>query len=262
MANNYTVKQAQTREELDEIMEVIWAANYTPYEPLIQIVFPVRGYLCSDRAAAVAESKQRFWKNHQNDPSSNWYYVQDIGTRDVVACAQWQIFQQTPFAKGSSKLEAPWWPEGEHREYCEYILNQVYKPRVSWMTRPHLALNWMAVHPLHRRRGLATALMKVGTDRADSLNLESWLEASHMGKVLYELHGFRLLFKIDFDTEKKNAGDIWRKCEYEMKPKPLYTMWRPQNGDWKETQPSSKLQMPWESCALDNFTGVIDTETN
>lgn len=35
-------------------------------------------------------------------------------------------------------MEASWWPNGEYREFCESVINQVYKPRTSWMKRPHL----------------------------------------------------------------------------------------------------------------------------
>ncbi|KAF2014373.1 hypothetical protein BU24DRAFT_433773 [Aaosphaeria arxii CBS 175.79] len=246
MASKYVVKQAQTKEELYAIMDVIWAANYTPYEPIVQIVFPVLGYQPADREASVVESKERFWKNHENDPSSNWFYVQEIASGHVVGSAQWQIFKDNPFPKDTAPLTAPWWPEGEHREYCESILNQIYKPRVSWMKRPHLALNWMAVHPSHRRCGVATMLMEVGVSHADFLNVEAWMESSEMGKPLYENHGFRPLFKIDFDTHKKDPGDIWRKCEYEMRVKPLFPMWRPKQGDWEEKGGRPGIQMPWE----------------
>jgi hypothetical protein len=35
-------------------------------------------------------------------------------------------------------MTASWWPEGEYREFCESVLEQVYRPRSSWMKRPHL----------------------------------------------------------------------------------------------------------------------------
>lgn len=125
---------------MDEIMDVIWAANHLPYEPFVQLFFPVLGYLPADREAAVAESKERFWKNHQSDPSSNWYYVRDAKTNATVGCAQWELHLQNPFAEGPPKLRAPWWPEGEYREFCELILNQVYTPRTQKMTKPHVGM--------------------------------------------------------------------------------------------------------------------------
>jgi hypothetical protein len=136
--DRYEVREASTRQELDQIMDVIWAANYTPYERFMQLFFPVIGYTTANRKAAIDESKERFWNGHQSDPTSHWYYVRDTTTRETIASAQWVISKSNPFAAGVPKLQAPWWPEGDCRAFCELIINQVYKPRASWMTRPHI----------------------------------------------------------------------------------------------------------------------------
>jgi hypothetical protein len=135
--DRYVLREATTRQELDEILDIIWVANYTPYEPFVQLFFPVLGYTPAHREAAIAESKNRFWSQHQADSSSHWYYVFDTVTGIKVGCAQWVISERNPFVAGVPKLRAPWWPEGECRNFCESILNQVYRPRASWMTRPH-----------------------------------------------------------------------------------------------------------------------------
>jgi hypothetical protein len=137
-ATKYVVKHATTRAEMDGIMDVIWAANYTPYEPFVQLVFPVLGFLPQHREAAIAESKERFWINHQSDPSVNWYYIEEFESGKAVGCAQWEIHLKNPLANGPPTLQAPWWPEGEYRDFCELILNQTYKARASWMARPHV----------------------------------------------------------------------------------------------------------------------------
>jgi hypothetical protein len=135
--DRYVVREATTKQELDGILDVIWEANYTPYEPFVQLFFPVLGYTSAHREAAIAESKERFWSQHQGDHSSHWYYAIDTSTAQKVGCAQWVVSESNPFVGGVPKLTAPWWPEGECRNFCESILNQVYKPRASWMTRPH-----------------------------------------------------------------------------------------------------------------------------
>lgn len=85
----------------------------------------------------------------------------------------------------------------------------------------------MAVHPSHRRLGIGTQLMEIGVALADQHNLDAWMEASGMGKPLYEKHGFSSVAEIQFDTEKDGASDTWRRCEHGMKPAPVYAMWRP-----------------------------------
>jgi predicted N-acetyltransferase YhbS len=106
-----------------------------------------------------------------------------------------------------------------------------------------IALNWMAVHPSFRLRGIGSLLMDIGVVHADELDLECWMEASGMGKPLYEKFGFQSLLKIDFDTEKSNCSDEWRKCAHEMTPPPIFAMWRPKKSSVKGSQSTSRL--PW-----------------
>jgi hypothetical protein len=75
--------------------------------------------------------------------------------------------------------------------------------------------------------------MKIGILRADKLDLECWMEASSMGKSLYEKFGYESLLKLDFDNKRPDAGDEWRKCAHEMTPPPIFAMWRPKQGQWK-----------------------------
>lgn len=138
MAANYVVKEMKSKDEMDAIMDVLWKANYDPYDTYAQLFFPVLGYTNSAREAAIAESSDRFWKNHNSTPTSNWFYVEDTTNGEVVGCAQWEIHTQNPFKAGMPTLRAPWWPEGEYRKFCEEIIRQVYTPRTSWMRRPHL----------------------------------------------------------------------------------------------------------------------------
>ncbi|KAF1960758.1 hypothetical protein CC80DRAFT_465044 [Byssothecium circinans] len=245
MASKYVLKEAKEKEEMDAIMEVIWAANYSPYDPFVQIVFPVLGYTPADRATSFQEAKQRFWDQHLADPSSHWFYVVEKESGEAVGCCQWQIFTSNPFANGHAKHEAPWWPEGEYREFCEAILHQVTLPRVRWMRKAFLALNWMAVIPSHRRHGVGSMLMNVGTTRADELGVECWMEASAMGKQLYERFDFRAVSKIDFDTERMDASDVWRKCQHEILPPTITAMWRPKGGMWHVH--GRTVEGPWET---------------
>ena len=150
----YVMGNMETREQLDKIVDLIWVANYTPYEPLIQLVFPVLGYQEADRTAAITESKARFWQIYQNakDDGSRWFYTEDVETGEVVACIQVESVNENRSAQ-DPQIEAPWfvnpsmseshtlilllrWPEGEHRDFAESMLNQVYKARFNLMTRP------------------------------------------------------------------------------------------------------------------------------
>jgi hypothetical protein len=138
MHGKFALKEATSKEEMDQIMEVIWSANYDPYEPFAQLFFPVLGYTFADRCAAIEKSKNRFWEEHESQISSHWFYVQDAETQQFVGCLQWEIEERNPFPDGPPKLTAPWWPDEEHRAFVERILNQTYAPRAHWMTRRHI----------------------------------------------------------------------------------------------------------------------------
>ncbi|KAH6611944.1 hypothetical protein C7974DRAFT_438122 [Boeremia exigua] len=256
MSDRYLVREVETKQELDEVLDVIWAANHTPYEPFLQLFFPVLGFTSAHRKAAHIESKERFWKQHTSESSSHWLYALDTVTGKAVGCAQWVISTTNPFAKGVPTLEAPWWPEGECRKFCESILNQVYKPRANWMTRPHCALNWMAVHPAHRLCGIGSLLMNAGLTKADDLDLECWLEGSSMGKPLYEKFGFQSLLKVAFDTDVQGSSDEWRKCAHEMTPAAVFAMWRPMRGIWR-LENGQQVGLPWSLGTKPVLNGAL-----
>ena len=87
--------------------------------------------------------------------------------------------------------------------------------------------------------------MNVGISRANEMNIECWMEASTMGKPLYEKFGFRALLKLAFDNELSDATDEWRKCAHEMTPPPIFAMWRPKRGLWT-VEDGQEVRMPWD----------------
>lgn len=136
--SSYTFKEATTRSEIDAIVDLVWKAQYNPYDPSFSAFFPVFGPTARDRETAIQKSKDRLWQSHQSEPSSHWIYVEDPLTGKVVGGTEWQLYETNPFLSGPPKLEAHWWPEGEGRNFCNEILRQCYAPRHRWFTRPYL----------------------------------------------------------------------------------------------------------------------------
>jgi hypothetical protein len=118
----------------------------------------------------------------------------------------------------------------------------------------------MSVIPTYRRRGIGSLLMASYTNYADKHNYECWLEGTPMAKIMYEQFGFKSLLKIAFDTDKKNASDVWRKCEHELTPLPIHAMWRPKKADGgaidstEGKEEYNKRVMPWELGRDDKTT--------
>ena len=92
--------------------------------------------------------------------------------------------------------------------------------------------------------------MRWGTDKADALGLESYIEASDPGKLLYSTHGFRVMRELHVDmslSERARAAtatsDNSLKTEWEAlrewylpKGYHFHSMWRPIGGKWDEDE--------------------------
>lgn len=135
---SYPFREAVTRHEFDAIVDLVWKAQYNPYDPSFSAFFPVFGPTAGDREAAIQKSKDRLWESHLSEPSSRWFYVQDPSTGEVVGGTEWQLHETNPYPSGPPKIEATWWPEGEGRHFCNEILRQCYAPRHQWFAKPHL----------------------------------------------------------------------------------------------------------------------------
>ncbi|OJJ68860.1 hypothetical protein ASPBRDRAFT_46140 [Aspergillus brasiliensis CBS 101740] len=54
-------------------------------------------------------------------------------------------------------------------------------------------LNIICTHPEYRRRGVASEMIKWGTDRADEEGLETFVISAPMARPVYQKHGFELV---------------------------------------------------------------------
>jgi hypothetical protein len=55
-------------------------------------------------------ARQLSW--HKADPSSHWIYVTEAETGTVIGGAQWNIYEENPYAKETSMLTPYWLSEG------------------------------------------------------------------------------------------------------------------------------------------------------
>jgi GNAT superfamily N-acetyltransferase len=56
---------------------------------------------------------------------------------------------------------------------------------------PHLYLKIIAIDPSYQRKGVGSALLDTGLAVADRLNIKAYLEATPVGRALYERYGWR-----------------------------------------------------------------------
>lgn len=85
MSSSYVVKELQTRGELDEVVEVIWKAQFNPYMPSTGIFWPIFGHTPDDRARAVQVSKDRLWNDWSmaNHSKREWIIVEHIQAKKI-----------------------------------------------------------------------------------------------------------------------------------------------------------------------------------
>ena len=102
----------------------------------------------------------------------------------------------------------------------------------------------MAVHPQHRHKGVATLLMEWGMKRMDELHLDSLVEATDMGRRLYENFGYRRVLVLAVDVTKREMSDTWRMLRSQVGLPIAHIYWRPKDGVWKDGEPQAPWEMP------------------
>lgn len=99
----------------------------------------------------------------------------------------------------------------------------------------------MAVQPEHQRAGIGSLLMKWGVERADSLGLEMFIEATPQGRNLYLKSGFRDAARVNVNMshveESTRQSADWQQLEHSLLPVGYVAVWRPVKGEWNEGEP-------------------------
>ena len=256
----YTVEEVTRREDLDGIVDVIWAAM-DGINSSHQVFFPTLGSKPADREAAIQSSKDRTWEDHKSSPSSHWIFARDNMSGDIVGGCQWRIYTENPFPNGAPHIEAEWWPVGERRRFASEVIMQCFTPRTKWMACPHVGeliwisrkysealiivlpgLSFMCVCPRYQRRGIGRLLMEWGLAKTDVLELESFIKASEFGKGLYTKYGFQTVKDVSVKMDVAKSSEEWKRLSEELLPIDFTALWRPSKGEWKD----GESQMTWD----------------
>ncbi|KAL8912043.1 MAG: hypothetical protein Q9171_002896 [Xanthocarpia ochracea] len=98
-------------------------------------------------------------------------------------------------------------------------------------------------YPVYKDHPMEAEWWPEGVKEADRLNLESFIEATDLGKLTYEACGFVYAGTNYLESAKRKASPEWRVLERDMQtPIHMYRMWRPAGGKWVE----GETQLPWE----------------
>jgi len=128
----------------------------------------------------------------QRDLSSvRFVLVRDTDSGEIVSQAEWHSYDadakgdvmQLDFLEGTD----------EEREYGRYLIDTFQARRreaIAATTVPLMLLDSLATDPKYQRRGAASMLVQWGLDKADEIGGEAYLEATDVGKQVYEKLGF------------------------------------------------------------------------
>ncbi|KAK5173457.1 uncharacterized protein LTR77_002138 [Saxophila tyrrhenica] len=131
----------------------------------------------------------------------------DNSNRKMVGLSWWKVFpkQRTQAdldaeAKESKERGMP--PDANHALLEEFRGNIMDYKKEILGTQPYVLLSILAVVPEYQRKGVGSILLDWGSKQADELGLHSYLEASPMGRPLYERKGYEKVREFEFDARK------------------------------------------------------------
>ncbi|PMD62255.1 uncharacterized protein K444DRAFT_524117 [Hyaloscypha bicolor E] len=174
--------QAEPSDAL-EILEMHIAAFTDPYEQGFFLQFPKE----EERDKGVKRMVD-WWLG---DPTATYMKVIDSKTGKIISAAKWHIRKEPPTeVQKSQKLHFDWLPNEDLNDWGEEVYHSLSQGQLARSKDGCCIIDMLSTHPEHQRRGAGSMLVKWGTDIADNLGLKAFVQASRLGKHLYESHGF------------------------------------------------------------------------
>ncbi|KAL7622779.1 hypothetical protein AAE478_006458 [Parahypoxylon ruwenzoriense] len=231
------LEEVKNEQDFGEILPVLYAAFGEPYNSLRKWFIPVHTTV----EAAIEDAKGRnvkSWKEHTN---IHWLKVTDTDSGKIVGAAEWEIRHTIDSPHEPQKpINAYWHIEGsEEKLFAEKLLINLKGFMKERMTRPHVELEQLVVHPDHRRRGAGKLLLDWGIQKADELGLESCIESVPFAVPIYEKFGFGNAEVLNPDLVIPNPSAKWE--EYAADDLRVSLMWRPAGHAYR----AGKDKLPW-----------------
>jgi hypothetical protein len=131
-------------------------------------------------------------KAFRGDPKLRFVKVVSSETDRIIAAAKWVLF---PNGNTEEELDEMFTLPVDDPTYKKEFtpiyerLNEVGREIMGG--RPYFFLTLLFTHPDAGRRGAGGLLTRWGTERADEIGCECYVESSLEGRSLYERYGFR-----------------------------------------------------------------------
>ncbi|OAG02717.1 acyl-CoA N-acyltransferase [Paraphaeosphaeria sporulosa] len=236
---SFKLSDVDLEADFEELMAVMWAAHEEPVQPFFRLFCPI---VNGDRQASLKESTERMLEWDRHDPQARWLKVQDVSTGRIAGAAWYKIYKEDPFAHPEEEA-VEWYPDDTSRDFVSQAIRQMDRPREEKATRPQVFLNILFTHPGYRRKGIGAMLVQWGIDAAKELGVEFWLNATPVGKPLYEKLGFEVVERNPLVPKTERPDATWNATAREFSDIVFWTMWLPKVGTFE----TNKTKRPWET---------------
>ncbi|KAI1357185.1 hypothetical protein F5Y08DRAFT_324827 [Xylaria arbuscula] len=226
---SYSIEVVTNQKDFDEILPMLYVAFGEPNNALRRWFMPVH----TTEQAAIEASKQRTLKHWIQNDDLYWIKATDAETGKIIGAAEWDIRRQIDNPGGPQKpIEAGWHlPGSEEKAFAGRLLTSLKGFMKERMTRPHIELEQLVVHPNHREKGVGALLVHWGNKKADELGLESCVESVPFPVPFYEKLGYGNMDQLNPDVAVENPSEKWK--EFEAHDLRVFIMWRPVGHDYR-----------------------------
>ena len=154
------------------------------------------------------------------DSSARFVKAFTPGTHHMVGGAQWNFYLEPA---NPPKREHVEWPPGANLALGERHLDELYKPRHSYMRgKSYIYMHILTVLPEHQRKGIDRRLLEWVLKQADELGVECWIDATPAGLGLYEKLGWKKVnaTRIDLGPYGDESGTVHSDVQLIRPPQP------------------------------------------
>ena len=143
--------------------------------------------------SAIEEHRSAFTKPQDDGGQNRYIQILDSKTGEVMGGAKWTFFSAPP--KRDEKVNVTWiddsTPEGKfEKDFAQAVMDEFHSRRFQHMACPHALLYICFTSPKYERRGVSSALVRWGIERADGKGWPCFTEASPRGTPVYARLGF------------------------------------------------------------------------
>lgn len=183
-----------------EICSLAFARN----EPFFDAVWPKHW-----TEAGRSQGAERFKRIKNTDPVATYLKAFDAATGEIMGMAKWNVYDN--HIPDLSKVDGEnndYWETKEDQAFSEAISKDFLTTRNAAITRTGgniVSLDILAIDPQYQRKGVGSALVEWGVEKADTMKVEAVVESSVFGKGLYEKHGFEFVKDVRLDVPEQFA---------------------------------------------------------